>query len=235
MKHFALLCGMAWLGAAAWAQQAPPPPLPAPAASRASVTYQVEGAQRDPYRTVLTIDFLGHAVYSAQDAPAAMGNADDQVPPYRVEFDVTPATRNNVFALARALNHFHGDFEFRKHAIANTGQKTFTYREGQQESATSFNWSENKDLQQLTALFESIALTQSLARQLAFRHRYDKLGLEELLKRMEELNQENMLGEVQAIAPTLRQVADDTTVMHVTRERANRLLDQVQMGAAARR
>ena len=160
--------------------------------------------------------------------PSATAAAADTVaaPPYRSEFDISPATRDRVFALAQVLDYFHGDFEFRKHAVADTGRKTFTYRDGMRQSATVFHWSENKQIQELTNLFESIALTQNFARRLAYLRRYDKLGLDSILKRMEELAHANYLGEMQAIAPALRQIAADPNVMHVARERAQRLLDQ---------
>jgi hypothetical protein len=217
------------------AQQAapPPPPPPVPAAAPAAVTYAVEAANRDPARFSLTIDLVGHAVYTAEDPPATPADADSApAPPYRADFDVAPATRDRVFAAALALDHFHGDFEFRKHRIADTGKKTFTYRDGREQSSTVFHWSENKQLEELADLFESIALTQSLARRLVFLRRYDRLGIDAVLKRMEELARANYLSELQSIAPTLRQIAADPSVMHVARERANRLLDQIAAAAA---
>jgi hypothetical protein len=215
------------------AQQAPPPPPPAlPATAPASVTYAVDSANRDPARFSLTIDLVGHAVYTAEDAPAAADADSQPAAPYRTEFDVAPATRDRIFAEAQALGHFHGDFEFRKHRVADTGKKTFTYRDGREESATVFHWSENKQLEELADLFESIALTQSLARRLLFLHRYDRLGIDAVLKRMEELAHANYLSELQSIAPTLRVIAADPNVMHVARERANRLLDQIAAASA---
>lgn len=233
MRPFAIAGWVACSLALSMAQQAAPPPPPAlPAAAPAAVTYAVDSANRDPARFSLTIDLVGHAVYTAEDAPAASPDADSgPAPPYRTEFDVSPATRDRVFAGAQALDHFHGDFEFRKHRIADTGKKTFTYRDGREESATVFHWSENKQLQDLTDLCESIALTQSLARRLTFLRRYDRLGIDAVLKRMEELAHDNYLAELQAIAPTLRQIAVDPNVMHVARERANRLLDQIPAAA----
>jgi len=226
MRYFALILGIAVASCTLVAQQVPPPPPP-PTAAPASVTYAVDAANRDPAHFSLTIDLLGHAVYTARDEDASSGADDSSQPLYRVEFDVSPATRDRVFAAARALDYFHGDFDFRKHVVADTGRKTFTYRDGIQQSATTFNWSENKQLQDAAELFESVALTQALARKLQFLHRYDRLGLNEVLKRMEELARANYLSELQSIAPTLRLIANDASVMHVARERANRLLDQV--------
>lgn len=213
------------------AQQVPPPPPPAPApdVAPATVSYAVNAVNRDPARFILTIDLVGHATYTAEDAPAGTKPEEsaDAAPPYRTSFDVSPATRDRVFALAQALDYFHGDFEFRKHAIADAGRKTFRYDDGQRQGETEFNWSENKQMQELTGLYESIALTQSFARRLLYLRRFDRLGMDAALKRMDELAKVNHLSELQAIAPVLRQVAADPNVMHVARERAKRLLDLV--------
>jgi hypothetical protein len=215
---------------AAQGPPAPPPPPAAPPAASATVSYEVVSTNRDPAIFSLTVDLVGHAVYTAEDKPdpnAAGSDESAPLTPYRIEFDVSPATRERLFALAQQLDYFHGDFEFRKHKVADTGQRTLRYRDPTRDSATVFHWSENKEIQEISDLFERIALTQALARRLLFLRRFDKLGLDDILRRMEELQRENYLGEVQAIAPTLRLVADDPSLMHVARERAARLLDQI--------
>jgi len=119
----------------------------------ATVSYSVDSQNRDPARFTLTIDLLGRATYTAQDAaPADQDAKDDEPaavspPPYRTQFDVSPATRDRIFALAQALDYFHGDFEFRKHAIADTGRKTFRYSDAMRQEQTVLHWSENKQMQ----------------------------------------------------------------------------------------
>jgi len=204
----------------------------------ATVSYSVESENRDPRRFSLSIDLLGHATYTAEEPAASdlgeqAAEGTGAAQPYRVQFDVSPAIRDRVFALTQALEHFHGDFEFRKHSIADTGRKTFRYSDFQGEGETVFHWSENKQMQALTELFESVALTQNFGRRLLYLRRYDRLGLDATLKRMEELAKGNYLSELQAIAPVLRQVAGDASVMHVARERANRLLGLIAEAPAA--
>ena len=55
-------------------------------------------------------------------------------------------------------------------------------------------------------------------------HRFDKLGLEDELKGMENAAENHNLAELQIIAPTLKSIADDTTVLNIARQRAKRLL-----------
>lgn len=221
--------------AAAQGPPAPPPPPALPAPSAATVSYAVDSANREPAKFSLSLDLVGHAVYTAEDKPDANAGSDDDTaapPPYRAEFDVSPATRERIFALAQQLDYFRGDYEFHKHKVADTGQKTLRYHDPTHDSSTVFHWSENKEIQDISDIFESIASTQALARKIQFLRRFDKLGLDDVLKRMEELHRENHLLEIQSIAPTLRLVANDPSVMHVARERANRLLDQITAAQA---
>jgi hypothetical protein len=213
-----------------------PPPMASQSSVSATVSYEVDSANRDPAKYSLTIDGAGHAVYTAADKPDPKTSPDDDIapaPPYRVEFEVSPPTRERLFSLAQQLNYFAGDYEFRKHKIADTGQKTLRYHDPTRDTSTVFHWSENREIQDISNIFESIALTQALARKIQFMRRFDKLGLDDVLKRMEDLQRQNDLLEIQSIAPTLRLVANDTSLMHVARERAARLLDQIDAAQSA--
>ena len=61
-------------------------------------------------------------------------------------------------------------------------------------------------------------------RRLVYFHKYEKLALDDQLKRMEEMQRDNGVGDVQAIAPVLKDIANDSSVMNVSRARALRLL-----------
>jgi hypothetical protein len=76
----------------------------------------------------------------------------------------------------------------------------------------------------LTNLFQGISLTIEFGRKLQFKHKYDKLGLEADLKAMEDAEANHNLAELQVIAPTLKDIADDPSVLNIARARARRLL-----------
>ncbi len=71
---------------------------------------------------------------------------------------------------------------------------------------------------------ENLSTTLEFGRRLSYFHKYQKLALDDDLKRMEEMQKEDNLGDIQAIAPILNGIADDTSVMNVSRSRALRLL-----------
>jgi uncharacterized protein (UPF0147 family) len=56
------------------------------------------------------------------------------------------------------------------------------------------------------------------------------LALDEELKRMEAQAQNHELSEIQGVAPILRKIVEDTSVLNVVRARAQALL---QMGTSA--
>jgi hypothetical protein len=100
-----------------------------------------------------------------------------------------------------------------------------TYKDSQRRNQASYNYSPMTAVQELTALFQNISATLEFGRRLDYYHHYQKLALEEELKRMEEMMIEKSLDEIQAIAPILHQIAADSSVINVSRARAQRLLN----------
>jgi hypothetical protein len=148
---------------------------------------------------------------------------------------MSPATRRQLFELAKQANYFHGDFEYHGGRVANTGIKTLTYSEGPQTASlsnptngkhyqTTYNYSQNPAIEQITATFQKIATTLDFGTRLAHEHRFDRMSLEGELKRMEEMQKNHELLELQAVGPVLRDIANDASVFDMTRKRALRLL-----------
>jgi hypothetical protein len=67
-------------------------------------------------------------------------------------------------------------------------------------------------------------------RRLAYYYRYQKLALDEELKRMEEMWKQHSLEEVGAVAPILQKIAGDPAVINVVRARAQRLAEGTGAG-----
>jgi hypothetical protein len=148
-----------------------------------------------------------------------------------------------VFQLAKQANYFRGNFNYTKGRIANTGTKTLSYSEGPVDSfgkptngvryETTYNYSENAAIQELTAIFQNISNTLELGRRLDHLRRFDRLGLDAELKRAEEMAKGGQLLELQAILPALQKVVDDSSVLHIARESAQHLIGLAEASAAA--
>ncbi len=173
-----------------------------------------------PQSVAMTISANGATKYSSSN-PAKTG---DDVDEYKTEFTMSPARRDKLFRYAKEANFFDGDFTFKKHVVASTGKKTLTYSDPTRHFSTSYDYSDNKAIQEITNILSGISNTIEHGRKLAFLRRFDKLGLEDELKAMENAAEGHNLAELQIIAPTLDSIASDRTVLNIARQRAQKLL-----------
>jgi hypothetical protein len=155
----------------------------------------------------------------------------DQQDPYRSEFRVSAEKAAEMFKSAEFLKYFSGDFDYRKRKVANTGIKSLTYAGDDQQHTTSFVYTENAELQRLTAWFQAVAETQEFARKASFHRRFDKLALDNDVKSFVEAVKSGRAQEVESIQPLLRQVADDPSVLNSVRERVRALLKSLAAGS----
>lgn len=215
-------------GAPALAQDAGP----APDDELPTVTFTQAFPRSEPAYLSLRIDSAGHAAYESRREE---GEPDQPElgEPYRVQFVISQATTRRIFALAESLRYFEGDWDFKKHRIADTGRKTLLYSDSTRNHQTTYNWSENRAVQELTDIFQGISSTQEAAYELNRLRRYDRLGLNRQLERMEDLAKNGWLRELQVIAPLLEKLANDREIMHIARQRAQRLLQAAATTAPA--
>jgi len=188
-----------------------------------TVTFTFDWPSVEPHRYVIAVDSSGNAAYQSwtADSAAEPSSADD---PYLLKFTVSPAARGRIFALARQLKYFNGDFEYHKHPVAHTGDKTLAYADPDKQYETRYNWSENPDIDELTALFQGVSTTLESGRRLERLRRFERLGLEEELKNLEYVAVEHRASELQLIAPVLVQIAEDAAVLNIARQRARHIL-----------
>ena len=81
-------------------------------------------------------------------------------------------------------------------------------------------------MQELTDFCQHLSETLEFGRRLQFYRRYQKLALDDQLKRMEEMVQDNQLSELPVIVPVLQGIAKDPSLLNIARARARRLLDK---------
>jgi hypothetical protein len=80
-------------------------------------------------------------------------------------------------------------------------------------------------VQQLTSLLQSVSGTLEYGRRLTYFRRYQKLALDDELKRMEDQARRGEVAELQAVNPVLQDIYDDNSVIKVVRARARRIMD----------
>jgi hypothetical protein len=187
-----------------------------------TITFELSWKVADPQWYQITVDENGQATYQSQAKPDAN---QPQGEPYSLHFIMSQPTRAKIFQIANALHDFQGNFETRS-KIAQTGQKTLTFRLGDKENKTALNYSDNAQMNELIGLFQRMSTTFETAQKLDYDMRFDKLGLDRDLKGLVQLQKDNQLAELQVITPTLERIANDESVMNIARQKAKQLLER---------
>ena len=202
--------------------------LPLRAGSTATVVFSLNFPNSDPEHYSISVSSDGHAHYEC--TARISGDSDDRED-YQSDFSLSEATRARIFQLAEQAHYFSGKIDAGKKKLAFTGDKKLTYKDDQKSFTADYNYSSEPPVQELTTLFQSTAATLEFGRHLIFYHRYQKLGLDDELKQMEDEYRRGDLSEVQAVRPVLQQIYDDPSVLNVVRARAQRLMEMAKTPA----
>jgi hypothetical protein len=196
--------------------------LPSLGADPATITFSLDFPKSSPERYSIVVQSDGHAHY---ESSGKISDDSDDRESYQTEFTFSDATRSKIFAMAAQSHYFSGKIDSGNRKIAFTGAKKLTYKDGEHESTAAYNYSTLPVVQQLTALFQGVASTMEFGRRLAYCHRYQKLALDDELKRMEDQAGRGELIELQAVKPVLQEIHDDSSVINVVRARAQRIME----------
>jgi hypothetical protein len=200
------------------------------AASTAVITFTLDFPQSNPEHYSIAVDVTGHARYECTGKVTE--DAEDQM--YRAEFEVSPGNRERIFEWAKRAQYFAGKIDSGNRKVAFTGTKILSYQDDLRSHTARYNYSNVQPVRELTALFQNMAGTLEYGRRLAYYHRYQKLALDEELKRMEAQAKSGELSEIKGVTPVLREIFEDTSVINVVRARAKELID-MESGARAGR
>jgi len=199
----------------AFSQQAAPPK------DRSIVTFTCDFPGSEPDHYFLSIASDGTASY---DSTGKLTKDSEDRDPYRFDFVASDAMRGRVFELVKQAGYFEGKIDSGNKKLAPMGMKTLTYQDSQRSTHATYNYSSVQAVEELTRLFQGMAMTLEFKRRLEYEYHYQKLALDEELKRMEEMTQTGSLSEMAAVAPILQKIANDPALINVARARAQRLL-----------
>ncbi len=104
-------------------------------------------------------------------------NLPDEADDYDDGIHISPARRDKIFRYAKEANYFDGDFTFKKHVVASTGKKTLTYADPSRHFNTTYDYSENKAIQEITNIFQGSPIPLEHGRKLKFLRRLTNWGL----------------------------------------------------------
>lgn len=188
------------------------------------VAFSFELTGADPEHYDIAVEATGRAAYrsTGHHGPDSPGSTSGDS--YLVRFTMSPETKQEIFDLAARAHYFEKSVAYTKGRLANMGAKTLTYSDEKVFHQQTYNYSGMAPIQQLTEIFQNVSSTLEMGRHLEFSYKYEKLGVDEDLRNMDEAAESNRLLEVQALTPLLKQIADDPSVLNIARERAKKLL-----------
>ena len=195
---------------------------PARAVEPATVTFALDFPGSDPAHYSIAVQSDGRGRY---ECAGRISQDSEDTETYQTEFNFSDATRARIFELAAQANYFSGPIDAGKKKLAFTGAKKLSYKDGQRATTSDYNFSSIPAIQQLTALFQGMASTLEFGRRLEHYRRYQKLALDDELRRMEMQARAGELSELSAVKPVLQEIHDDASVMNVVRARAQRIME----------
>jgi len=196
--------------------------LPAHAAEPAAVSFSLDFPNSDPEHYSISVQSDGKAAYECR---GRISKDSDETEPYTAEFTFSEAARAKIFDLAAQAHYFAGKVDSGNKKLAFTGAKKLTYKDARRETVADYNYTPVVAVQQLTTLFQGVAATLEFGRRLEHYHRYQKLALDDELKRMEAQAKAGEIGEIPAVKSILQEIYDDSSVLNVVRARALRIMD----------
>jgi hypothetical protein len=194
--------------------------LPMRAQEPARITFSFDFPGSEPDHYLISISTDGHATYDSH-TKTTQGSEDDS---FHFDFTISPFTRTRIFELAKRAHYFEGDVDSNKRGLASTGVKVLKYTDAQRNTQATYNYSRIPAVQEVTALLQKLSTTLEFGRRLEYDYHYQKLALDDELKRMEEMSKQNGLEELSAVSPILQRIAADATVINPVRVRAQRLI-----------
>jgi hypothetical protein len=186
------------------------------------VTFTIDFPGSQPEHYSLRVQSDGAAHY---ESTGRLSPDSDETDSFDWDFTASPATQQKIFDWTAKAGYFQKDLDSHHKSIAFTGKKTLRYKDAKRSGESTFNYSLQPAVQELTNLFQNLSSTLEFGRRLHYDHRYQKLALDQELKRMEEMARTSSPVELTAIAPILHQIVVDSTVMNVSRARAQRILE----------
>jgi len=202
------------------------------AASPSSVTagspeirFSFEHPQLDPSAYTLVIHEDGSGHYRSTPGTSS-GPGIDGYGSLPTERDITvrDPLLATLFQTARSHHFFAMECEATDTKVAFTGKKTVAYAGSDGSGQCIFNYSHDKELNQLADDLMAVAFTLHEGNRLAIEHLHSRLALDSELENLQAAVKDHRALEIENIAPVLQSIADDEAVMNRARNRARSLL-----------
>ena len=173
-------------------------------------------------------EYVEVTVTAAGTGTVDIRQIDDDPAPEAIELSPDLAAR--MFQMAAELGNFNSIELDVKRRLANLGEKTFRFEEGDTAHEARFNYTVNQTASQLMQAFEGLARQEGHRQLLVHRLRFDRLGVNDALITLDKDFRNGLLPEPVRLLPVLEAVAEDSRVIEMARSRARSLIERIRSG-----
>jgi len=197
---------------------------PAPAGPVVQVDFSNPAISPPQWTMTLHPDGSGHFRSEMGTVPKA-GLKEIEAPSIDRDIQVSPQFAGQVFAAAQRNKWFNTACESHL-KVAFQGWKTLTYTGPKGHGTCTFNYSKDKEIQDLGDSLQAVAETVLEGERLQMLLRHDPLGLDQEMEFLVGAVQDGRAQQVCAIRGILERLAKDDAVLDRVRKRARALLEQ---------
>lgn len=189
------------------------------AADRSTLTFRRIFKSSYPEFVEITVNEEGAGTFDIRQL-------DDTSSPQPLE--IGSGLVHKMFELADSLHDFQGvDLDVHRR-IADLGQKMFIYKKGSETHEVTFNYTLNNSAQQLLAIFEGLQRQELDVSDMERVMRYDHLGIADVIARVQTDVKSKLIPEPDALLPALDQIASNSELMDMSRQRARAVAEQIR-------
>jgi len=208
----------------------------APVAAAPVVQVDYANPGLSPSQWTITLHRDGTAHFRSQTAkppeePQQVQQQDQQhrmdTPPVDRDFRVSAGFAARVFDTAERHNRFNQACESHL-KVAFQGWKTFTYSGPEGQGACTFNYSKDKEIEDLAQEMEGVGETLLEGARLEMLLQHDRLGLDAEMEFLTDAAADGRVQQIGAIRDILERLTQDDEVLERVRRRARSLLEHAQ-------
>ena len=188
------------------------------------LTVEFSNPGLSPSHWMLTLHPDGNGHFQSTMGPAAAGALDEmQIPDVNRDVELSPGFAAAAFETAKRHAWFNDACESHL-KVAFQGWKTLSYAGPSGKGSCTFNFSRQKDIQELGDSFLAVSETILEGVRLEMLLQHDPLGLEKEMESLSEAAEDGRARQLCAIKGILERLAQDDRVMDMVRKRARLLL-----------
>ncbi len=197
----------------------------APAATDPTFQMDFSDSEQSPAQWTLTLHPDGTGHFRSNPEKASTSNQAIATPVVDRDIRLSADYTKHVFAVAQSHKWFDESCESHL-KVAFQGWKTLAYTGPDGQGSCMFNYSKNRDIEQLGDSLVAVAVTIFEGARLEVLLDHDRLGLDAEMEFLTEAASDGRAQQIGAIRGILERLTEDDTVLDRVRKRARMLLEQ---------